>query len=72
MKAYFLKITMVAENISLISAKSMEIQNALGADIIMAFDDCVKNPATHEQAKAAMERTHKWLEALYRSPYRSR
>jgi queuine tRNA-ribosyltransferase len=43
-------------------AKSMEIQNALGADIIMAFDDCVKNPATHAEAEAAMERTHKWLE----------
>jgi queuine tRNA-ribosyltransferase len=43
-------------------AKSMEIQNALGADIIMAFDECVKNPATHEEAKAAMERTHRWLE----------
>jgi queuine tRNA-ribosyltransferase len=41
--------------------KSMVIQNALGADIIMAFDDCVKNPATYEQAKAAMERTHAWL-----------
>ena len=43
-------------------AKSMEIQNAIGADIIMAFDECVANPATHEQAKAAMERTHRWLE----------
>ena len=41
--------------------KSMEIQNALGADIIMAFDECVKNPATYEQAKSAMERTHRWL-----------
>lgn len=43
-------------------AKSMEIQNALGADIIMAFDECVKNPATHAEAQAAMERTHRWLE----------
>lgn len=43
-------------------AKSMEIQNAIGADIIMAFDDCVKNPATHDEAKAAMLRTHRWLE----------
>jgi len=41
--------------------QSMNIQNIIGADIIMAFDDCVKNPATHEQAKAAMERTHRWL-----------
>lgn len=43
-------------------AKSMEIQNAIGADIIMAFDDCVKNPATYDQALASMERTHRWLQ----------
>ncbi len=43
--------------------RSMEIQNALGADVIMAFDDCVKNPASYDQARAAMERTHRWLEA---------
>ena len=42
-------------------AKSMEIQNAIGADIIMAFDECVKNPATYGEAEAAMERTHRWL-----------
>jgi queuine tRNA-ribosyltransferase len=41
--------------------ESMRIQNAIGADIIMAFDECVKNPATQEQARAAMERTHNWL-----------
>ncbi len=43
-------------------AKSMEIQNAIGADIIMAFDECVKNPATLAEAEAAMDRTHRWLE----------
>lgn len=43
-------------------AKSMEIQNSIGADIIMAFDECVKNPATYGEAEAAMERTHRWLE----------
>lgn len=41
--------------------ESMVIQNAIGADIIMAFDECVKNPATHEEAKVAMDRTHLWL-----------
>ncbi len=41
--------------------ESMHIQNIIGADIIMAFDECVKNPATHEEAKVAMKRTHKWL-----------
>lgn len=43
-------------------AQSMTIQNAIGADIIMAFDECVKNPATYDEAKAAMERTHRWLD----------
>ncbi len=41
---------------------SMEIQNAIGADIIMAFDECVKNPATYAEAEDAMNRTHRWLE----------
>ncbi|MBS1955156.1 MAG: tRNA guanosine(34) transglycosylase Tgt [Cyanobacteria bacterium SZAS-4] len=43
-------------------AISMEIQNAIGADIIMAFDECVKNPATYGEAEVAMKRTHRWLE----------
>jgi len=40
---------------------SMEIQNALGADIIMAFDECAPYPCDYEPAKIAMERTHRWL-----------
>ncbi len=40
---------------------SMEIQNSLGADIIMAFDECAPYPCEYEQAKKAMERTHDWL-----------
>lgn len=41
--------------------ESMVIQNAIGPDIMMAFDECVKNPATHEEARKAMDRTHRWL-----------
>ncbi|MBY0547126.1 MAG: tRNA guanosine(34) transglycosylase Tgt [Candidatus Obscuribacterales bacterium] len=52
-------------------SKSMEIQNALGADIIMAFDECVKNPATREDARLAMERTHRWLEVCVEAHNRS-
>jgi len=40
--------------------KSMEIQQKLGADIILAFDECTYYPATEEYAKRAMERTHRW------------
>ena len=38
----------------------MDIQFALGSDILMAFDECAPYPATHEYALAAMERTHRW------------
>lgn len=41
--------------------KSMEIQMALGADIIMAFDECLKYPATPEEIKTSMDLTHRWL-----------
>ncbi|HSA06479.1 MAG TPA: tRNA guanosine(34) transglycosylase Tgt [Candidatus Gastranaerophilales bacterium] len=40
---------------------SMEIQNSVGADIIMAFDECAPYPCEYDQAKEAMERTHRWL-----------
>ena len=38
----------------------MEIEEALGADIIMAFDECVKYPETYEYTKQSMERTTRW------------
>lgn len=41
--------------------KSMQIQMALGSDIIMAFDECLKYPATPEEVKASMDLTHRWL-----------
>lgn len=40
--------------------KSMEIQRALGSDIVMAFDECPKLPATKETLKTSMELTHRW------------
>ncbi len=42
--------------------KVMEIENSLGADIIMAFDECVGYPATYEYTKDSMERTTRWAE----------
>ena len=36
------------------------IENDLGADIIMAFDECVGYPATYEYTKQSMERTTRW------------
>ncbi len=39
---------------------SMEIQRALGSDIVMAFDQCPPYPATEDQVRAAMRRTVAW------------
>ena len=40
--------------------KVMKIEEALGADIIMSFDECVKYPETYEYTKNSMERTTRW------------
>ena len=40
--------------------KVMSIENNLGADIIMAFDECCPYPSTYEYAKKSMERTTRW------------
>lgn len=38
----------------------MDMQHKLGADIIMAFDECAPGGSSHSYAKSAMERTHRW------------
>ena len=40
--------------------RSMEIQIALGADIVMAFDECTEHPAERERARESMEMTLRW------------
>ncbi len=40
--------------------RSMEIQIALGADIIMAFDECTEHPAERERTQRSMEMTLRW------------
>jgi queuine tRNA-ribosyltransferase len=47
--------------------KSIEIQNALGADIIMAFDECPPYPAEHGYVKQSLERTTRWAERCLRA-----
>jgi len=39
----------------------MDIQRSIGADIIMAFDECTPFPCDHNYAKKSMEMTHRWL-----------
>lgn len=41
---------------------AMEIQNALGSDIMMAFDECPPYPASHEYVDQSLERTTRWAE----------
>ncbi|HDJ1467639.1 TPA: tRNA guanosine(34) transglycosylase Tgt [Clostridioides difficile] len=41
--------------------KAMEIQNALGSDIMMAFDECAPYPSDREYVKNSLERTTRWL-----------
>ncbi|MCL2002776.1 MAG: tRNA guanosine(34) transglycosylase Tgt [Oscillospiraceae bacterium] len=41
---------------------AVDIQLKLGADIIMALDECVENPASYAYVKASSERTTRWLE----------
>lgn len=42
--------------------RSLQVQEALGADIIMAFDECPPYPSSRAYLKASLERTLRWLE----------
>lgn len=50
---------------------SIQVQNALGADIIMSFDECPPYPADRSYVQASMERTHRWAERGRRAHQRS-
>ncbi|NEP09020.1 MAG: tRNA guanosine(34) transglycosylase Tgt [Symploca sp. SIO2C1] len=47
--------------INLTPERSIEIQNSLGADVIMAFDECPPYPAERSEVELATERTYRWL-----------
>ncbi len=51
----------------------MEIQRVIGADIIMAFDECTPYPCDYRYAKRSMHMTHRWLDRcithLDKTPY---
>ncbi len=40
----------------------MEVQRTIGADIIMAFDECTPYPCDYDYAKKSMHMTHRWLD----------
>jgi queuine tRNA-ribosyltransferase len=43
----------------------MDIQRVIGADIIMAFDECTPYPCEYDYAKKSMEMTHRWLDRCF-------
>ena len=43
----------------------MDVQRTIGADIIMAFDECPPFPSDYEYAKKSMELTHRWLDRCF-------
>ena len=46
---------------------SIQIQQNLGSDIMMAFDECIPYPATENYTKKSMDRTHRWLDRCIES-----
>jgi queuine tRNA-ribosyltransferase len=57
--------------IDLTPERSIEIQNQLGADVIMAFDECTPHPADEALAKTGVRRTLAWLERSLRAHQRA-
>ena len=51
--------------------RSIEIQNALGADVIMAFDECTPHPADEKLAATGVRRTLAWMERCLSAHKRS-
>lgn len=56
------KNTLNGDTLFLSPEKSIQIQNAIGADIMMSFDECIPFPATREYAERSMQRTLRWAE----------
>jgi len=47
--------------------ESMAVQNSLGSDIVMIFDECTPYPATEQEVCESMERTQRWAERCRRA-----
>ncbi|MDJ0844236.1 tRNA guanosine(34) transglycosylase Tgt [Crocosphaera sp.] len=56
--------------IELTPERSIHIQNALGADVIMAFDECPPGNADYDAVAAATDRTYRWLERCIKAHQR--
>ena len=47
--------------------KAVDIQRSIGADIIMAFDECTPYPCEKSYARSSMQLTHEWLDKIGRA-----
>ncbi|PKR81149.1 tRNA guanosine(34) transglycosylase Tgt [Brumimicrobium salinarum] len=45
--------------------RAIDIQKSIGADIIMAFDECTPYPCDYQYAKNSMKMTHRWLDRCF-------
>lgn len=63
----FFRHEVTGEEIFLGPKEAIEIENALGADIIMAFDECIPYPATHDYAAKSIKKTLRWAEICKKS-----
>ncbi len=66
------KNELTGEGVVLTPERSIEIQNQLGADIIMAFDECTPHPASKKLAASGVARTLGWMERCLTAHGRSR
>jgi len=58
----FFRHEISGEEIFLGPKEAIQIENALGADIIMAFDECIPFPSTHDYAAQSIRKTLRWAE----------
>jgi len=58
----FFKNEVTGKEVFLGPKEAMGIENSLGADIIMAFDECIPYPATHDYAMKSIRKTIRWAE----------
>ena len=67
----FFRHEVTGEEIFLGPKEATCIQNSLGADIIMAFDECIPHPSTHAYAAQSIQKTLRWAEACKKAHNRS-
>ncbi len=55
------------DSVFLTPERSIEVQQALGSDIVMQFDECTPHPATEREARESMELSARWAQRCKRA-----